>query len=79
MMYMTVPATVAMAERSFSKLKLIENFFRSSMSHEKLSGLAVLSIEKERARNLDFSTVIQQFACAKAKRKNFKFPTNKLR
>ena len=31
LVYMTVPATVATAERSFSKLKLIKNFFRSSM------------------------------------------------
>ena len=31
-MYMTVPVTVATAERSFSKLKLIKNFPQSSMS-----------------------------------------------
>ena len=31
MMYMTVPVTVATAERYFSKLKLIKNFLRSSM------------------------------------------------
>ena len=45
MMYMTVPVTVATAERSFFKLKLIKNFFRSSMSRERLSGLALLSTE----------------------------------
>ena len=44
------------AERSFSKLKL--SFFRSSMSQERLSGPALLSIENERAENLDFSKVI---------------------
>ena len=31
-MYMTVPLTVAMAEISFSKFKLIKNFLRISMS-----------------------------------------------
>ena len=41
MMYKTVPATVATAERSFSKLKLIKNFLRSSMPQERLSGLAL--------------------------------------
>ena len=46
MMYVTVPATVATAENSFSKLKLITNFLRSSMSQERLSGLALLLIEK---------------------------------
>ena len=46
MIYMTVPVTVATAERSFSKLKLIKDFLRSSLSQERLSGLALLSIEK---------------------------------
>ena len=55
-MYMTV----ATAERSSSKLKLIKNFLRSSMSQERLSGLALLSIENERAKNLHFRNVIQQ-------------------
>ena len=49
-MYMTVPITVATAEKSFSKLKLIKNFLRSSMSQERLSGLALLPIENERAK-----------------------------
>ena len=66
-MYMTVPVTVAMAERSFSKLKLIKNFLRSSMSQERLSGLALLSIKNEGAKNLNFRKVIQQFASAKAR------------
>ena len=77
MMYMTVPVTVATAERSLSKLKLIKNFLRSSMSQEGLSGLALLSIENKRAKNLDFRKVIQQFASAKARRNNFKFPTTR--
>lgn len=71
MMYLTVPVTVATAERSFSKLKLIKNYLRNSMSQERLSGLSLLSIENERAKSLDFSEVIQQFASAKARRKNF--------
>ena len=61
-MCMTVP--VATAERSFSKLKLIKNFLGSSISQERLSGLALLSIENKRAKNLDFIEVIQQFASA---------------
>ena len=77
MMYMTVPVTVATAERSFFKLKLIKNFLRSSMSQERLSDLALLTIENERAKNLDFRKVVQQFASAKARRKNFKFPTTR--
>ena len=71
MMYLTVPVTVATAERYFSKLKLIKNFLRSSMSQERLSGLSLLSIEHERAKTLDFRKAIKQFASTKARRKNF--------
>ena len=77
MMYMTEPVTVATAEKSFSKLKLNKNLLRSSMSQKRPSGLALLSIENERAKNLDFRKVIQQFASAKARRKNFKFPSTR--
>ena len=75
MLYMRVHATIATAERSFSKLKLIKNFLRSSMSQKRLSGLALLSIENEQVKSLDFRKVIQQFTSANAGRKNFKFPT----
>ena len=68
---MTIPVTVATAERSFFKLKLIKNFLQSFMSQERLSDLALLSIEKERTKNLDFRKVIQQFGGAKARGKNF--------
>ena len=51
MMYMAVFVTVATAERSFSRFKLIKNFLRRSMSQERLRGLALLSIENEKAKN----------------------------
>ena len=73
MMYMTVTVTVATAERFISKLKVIKNYLRSSMSQERLSGLALLSIENKRAKNLDFRKAIQQLASAKARRKSCKF------
>jgi hypothetical protein len=41
-----VLVTVASAERSFSKLKLLKNYLRSTMSQEWLNGLATLCIEK---------------------------------
>jgi hypothetical protein len=33
-----VPVTVASAERSFSKLKLLKNYLRSTMSQDRLNG-----------------------------------------
>jgi len=44
---LTMPATVASAERSFSKLKLIKNLSRTTMKQDRLVDLARLSIESE--------------------------------
>ena len=38
-MFCILPVTVAFAERSFSKLKLIESFLRSTMSQGRLNDL----------------------------------------
>jgi len=53
---------VATAERSFSKLKLIKTYLRNIMQDDRLSGLAVLSIENAEARKLDVSKIIDDFA-----------------
>ena len=59
---LTCPVTVASAERSFSKLKLIKTFNRTSMTDSRLSSLAMLSIENDCARSLDYDNVITAFA-----------------
>ncbi|XP_069800079.1 zinc finger MYM-type protein 1-like [Dendropsophus ebraccatus] len=66
---LTVPVSVASAERSFSKLKLIKNYLRSQMSQDRLNALAVLSIEAEEAECVDFNDVIHRFASEKTRRK----------
>ncbi|XP_018376756.1 PREDICTED: zinc finger MYM-type protein 1-like [Trachymyrmex cornetzi] len=65
---LTLPVTSASAERSFSKLKLIKTYLRSTMSQSRLSGLATLSIEHELASKLDLDKVIKEFASAKKRR-----------
>ena len=67
-LFCTLPVSVASAERSFSKLKLIKTRLRSTMTEQRLSSLAILSIEHELAKTLDFSDVISSFAASKARR-----------
>jgi len=43
-MFFTAPATVASAERSFSKLKVIKNYLRSTMDQDRLNILAIGSV-----------------------------------
>ena len=67
----TLPVTVATAERSFSKLKLIKTYLRNIMQDDRLSGLAVLSTENAEARKLDVSKIIDDFTSRKARRRKF--------
>ena len=60
--FVTLPVTVASAERSLSKLKLIKNSLRNAMSQERLNYLAILSIENELARQVNFDDLIDTFA-----------------
>ena len=56
---------MATAERSFSKLKLIKTYVRNIMQDDRLSGLAVLSIENAEARKLDVSKIKSKGAAKK--------------
>ena len=67
---LTIHVTVASVERSFSKLKLIKSYLRSTMSRERLSELAI-SIEKEMLAKLECKNLISNFASQKARKINF--------
>ena len=69
---LTIPITVAFREISFSKLKLIKLYLRSTMSQERLSGLVILSIENEMLEELEYQNLINQFAFQMARKIDFK-------
>ena len=71
LMFLTLPVTVATAERSFSKLRLIKSYLRSTMGQDRLCALALLSIEAESAQFMKTDKLIECFASAKARRKTF--------
>ena len=55
--FLTAAATIASAERSFSKLKLMKSYLRSIMGQDHVTNLARLSIESEIAKQIDFDSV----------------------
>ena len=69
-LFLTLPVTVASAERSFSKLKIIKKYLRSTMAQQRLSGLSILSIENVRARRLDKEYIVKEFAQKNSRRQN---------
>ena len=62
----TLHVTNCVGERSFSALARIKNKLRSSMTQMNLNSLALLSIESEFVKTIDFSDIIDDFAIRKA-------------
>ena len=66
--FLPLPVTVATAERSFSKLKLIKNRLRSLMGQQKLADLAVMSIKNDLTKKVNLDDIIDSFAREKARK-----------
>ena len=62
--FVTFAVSVATCEGSFSKLKLIKNYLRSSMSALRLRNLAKLSIEQQLTDKINFDIAIEEFDIA---------------
>lgn len=68
--YLSILGSNAEGERSFSKLKLVKNFMRSTMGQERTSSLGLLCIESDVARGMNFEDIIHEFAVSKSRKKN---------
>ncbi|KYN21509.1 hypothetical protein ALC57_06123, partial [Trachymyrmex cornetzi] len=51
---LTVPMSVVTAEVSFSKVKIIKNFLRNTMTQTRSCDLAMISIKKELANSFNY-------------------------
>ena len=51
-----------MAERSFSKLKLLKTYLRAAMAQERLNDLGMLAIEREISYSIELETLVVAFA-----------------
>ena len=63
----TVHVTNCEGERSFSALARVKNKLRSSLGQDKLSALAMLTIESELVGSIDFNEAIDAFSKRKAR------------
>jgi hypothetical protein len=66
--YLSILGTSCEGERSFSVLKRVKNYLRSSVDQAKLSALSLLSIESELLKNLDIDDIITDFAHKKSRK-----------
>nr|KYP40411.1 hypothetical protein KK1_038260 [Cajanus cajan] len=58
---LTLHVTVVTVEISFSKLKLIKSYLRSTILQDRLNELTILSIESDMSELLDYKTFINNF------------------
>lgn len=70
-MALCTPATNCSGERSFSCLKNVKNYHRSTLSQEKLNSLALLCIESPLVQSMTYDDIIDDFASVKSHKKKF--------
>ena len=59
---LTIAVSTAQCERSFSSLKRIKTYLRSTMGEDRLANLAVLSVEREISKKLCLDDVVTNFS-----------------
>ena len=69
--YFTFPVTSATAERSFSSLRRIKTFLRSSMTAQRLNNLFLLYVHKSMTDSLDLEAIARDFTTVNTRRINY--------
>jgi hypothetical protein len=65
---LTISVTVASTERSFSKLKLLKSYLCSTMTQERLNGLATIAIENDVLEKIKYEDIIEEFIYKNSRR-----------
>jgi hypothetical protein len=65
---LTIPVTVTSAERSFSKLKLLKSYTRSTMKQERLNGLATIALENDVLEKIKYEDIIEDLISKNTRR-----------
>lgn len=66
----TVPASAASAERSFSALRRMKTYLRSTMTQDRLTHLMLLHVHREKTAELDLNLLMQKFVAKCERRKS---------
>ena len=66
--FLTFMMTNCSGERSFSVLKRVNNYLRSTMSQQRFSDLSPLAIEHDLLKSLSMDDIISRFAALKTRK-----------
>ena len=70
-LYFTIPMSNANSERSFSSLRRLKTYLRSTMSQKKLNHVAFLHVHKHLTRALDLKSICKTFSSTNDRRRAF--------
>ena len=68
---LTIPVTSATAERTFSSMRRLKNYLRSSMTQKLFNNMMILHIHKDKTDELDLNVIAEQFINVNERRRTF--------
>lgn len=63
----TIPVSSATCERSFSSMRRLNTWQRTTMTQERFSNLSIINIERDLTNSLETKTIIDKFGAAHRK------------
>ena len=70
-LFFTIPITTCTAERSFSSLRRIKTYLRSTMTEQRLNNVLILNAYKEETDQLDIQEIASMFIAVNDRRRAF--------
>ena len=70
-LYLVFPATTATAERSFSSLRHVKTYLRSTMTSCRLNNLFLLYIHQDKTDTLDLHKIARDFISVNNRRRKY--------
>ncbi|ESO04079.1 hypothetical protein HELRODRAFT_173156 [Helobdella robusta] len=68
--FVTIPTTSATDERSFSGLRRLKTYLRSTMGQKRLNSVSLLHFHKDVANEMDLDSIINEFIQRNDQRKS---------
>ena len=65
---LTIFVMVASSEKCFSKLNLLKSYLRSTITQERLNGLAIVAIENDIVKEINYEDIIENFISKNTRR-----------
>ena len=68
-LFYVIPGSSATAERSFSVMRRVKNYLRTSMTSQRLNSVMLLHVHRELADTLDMNILVNDFVTGSSNRK----------